>query len=70
VSTIPDAEHVLATIEAGAAGYVTKDNDLPALVNAIRDVAAGGTAVSRELAFVLSTDREDRLELDGPGSSS
>jgi two-component system nitrate/nitrite response regulator NarL len=57
VSTIPDAEHVLATIEVGAAGYVTKDNDLPALVNAIRDVAAGGTAVSPELAFVLSMDR-------------
>ncbi|HEV3359078.1 MAG TPA: response regulator transcription factor [Pseudonocardiaceae bacterium] len=57
VSTIPDAEHVLATIEAGAAGYVTKDNDLPALVDAIRDVAAGGAAVSPELAFVLSTDR-------------
>ncbi len=57
VSTIPDAEHVLATIEAGAAGYVTKDNDLPALVSAIRDVAAGGTSVSPELAFVLSTDR-------------
>lgn len=57
VSTIPDAEHVLATIDAGAAGYVTKDNDLPALVDAIRDVAAGGVAVSPELAFVLSTDR-------------
>jgi two-component system, NarL family, nitrate/nitrite response regulator NarL len=57
VSTIPDAEHVLATIEAGAAGYITKDNDLPALVSAIRDVAAGRTAVSPELAFVLSTDR-------------
>jgi two-component system, NarL family, nitrate/nitrite response regulator NarL len=40
-----------------AAGYVTKDNDLPALVSAIRDVAAGGTAVSPELAFVFSTDR-------------
>lgn len=57
ISTIPDAEHVLATIEAGAAGYVTKDNDLPALIDAIRDVAAGGVAISPELAFVLSTDR-------------
>jgi DNA-binding NarL/FixJ family response regulator len=56
VSTIPDAEHVLATIEAGAAGYITKDNDLPVLVEAIRDVAAGGVAISPELAFVLSND--------------
>lgn len=57
VSTIPDAEHVLATIEAGAAGYITKDNDLPVLVEAIRDVAGGGVAISPELAFVLSNDR-------------
>jgi two-component system nitrate/nitrite response regulator NarL len=57
VSTIPDAGHVLATIESGAAGYITKDNDLPALVCAIRQVAGGGVAVSPELAFVLSTDR-------------
>jgi DNA-binding NarL/FixJ family response regulator len=56
VSTIPDAEHVLATIEAGAAGYITKDHDLPALADAIRDIAAGHAAVSPELAFVLSTD--------------
>lgn len=60
ISTIPDPEHVLATIEAGASGYVTKDNDLEALVSAIRTVAAGGDVVSPELAFVLSTDR--RLE--------
>lgn len=57
ISTIPDAEHVLATVEAGAAGYVTKDNDLPALIDAVREVAAGGVAISPELAFVLSTDR-------------
>ncbi|MEZ0114335.1 two-component system nitrate/nitrite response regulator NarL [Catenulispora sp. EB89] len=57
VSTIPDAEHVLATVEAGAAGYITKDNDLPALLDAIREVAGGGVAISPELAFVLSTDR-------------
>jgi DNA-binding NarL/FixJ family response regulator len=57
ISTIPDAEHVLATIEAGAAGYITKDNDLPALIDAVREVAAGGVALSPELAFVLSTDR-------------
>jgi two-component system nitrate/nitrite response regulator NarL len=45
VSTIPDAEHVLATIEAGAAGYVTKDNDLPALVSANRGrLRSGGCA--------------------------
>jgi two-component system, NarL family, nitrate/nitrite response regulator NarL len=56
VSTIPDAEHVLITLEAGAAGYITKDNDLTALVTAIGEVAAGAMALSPELAFVLTTD--------------
>ncbi|GAB2930849.1 response regulator transcription factor [Micromonospora polyrhachis] len=56
VSTIPDADGVLATIEAGASGYVTKDQDLEVLVQAIRDVVAGGLVVSPELAFVLSRD--------------
>lgn len=57
VSTIPDPAQVLATIGAGAAGYITKDNDLPALLEAIVAVAGGGTAISPELAFVLSTDQ-------------
>jgi DNA-binding NarL/FixJ family response regulator len=56
VSTIPDPGYVLAAIEAGASGYITKDNDLPALADAIREVAAGRAAVSPELAFVLATD--------------
>lgn len=56
VSTIPDAESVLATIEAGAAGYITKDKDLPELLAAIRDVAEGGSAITPELAFLLSRD--------------
>jgi DNA-binding NarL/FixJ family response regulator len=57
VSVIPDPEHVLATIEAGAAGYITKDHDLDALAAAIREVAAGTIALTPELAFILSQDR-------------
>ncbi|CAM3223880.1 putative transcriptional regulatory protein NarL [Arthrobacter ulcerisalmonis] len=56
VSTIPDQEHVLATLEAGAAGYITKDNDLPTLVDSILAAARGELVVSPELAFLLSTD--------------
>lgn len=56
VSTIPDAAGVLATIEAGASGYITKDQDLDTLLQAIKDVAAGHSVVSPELAFVLSRD--------------
>jgi DNA-binding NarL/FixJ family response regulator len=56
VSTIPDAEHVLATLAAGAAGYITKDHDLAALADAVRSVAAGDSVVSPELAFIISRD--------------
>lgn len=57
VSTIPDTEHVISTISAGASGYVTKNRDLATLAGAIRDVAGGDFALSPELAFVLSRDR-------------
>jgi DNA-binding NarL/FixJ family response regulator len=57
VSVIPDTEHVLATMEAGAAGYLTKDHDLQALVDAVRKVAAGETVVTPELAFIMSGDK-------------
>ncbi|MCB0910153.1 MAG: response regulator transcription factor [Propionibacteriaceae bacterium] len=64
VSTIPDADGVLATLEAGAAGYLTKDQDLDALLAAVREVAAGGSALSPELAFMISRDsRPQRPQL-------
>lgn len=56
VSTIPDADAVVQTIEAGASGYLTKDQDLQVLTESIRDVAAGQLVMSTELAFVLSRD--------------
>lgn len=64
VSTHHDQAAALTTVEAGAAGYVTKDNDLPRLLEALREVAAGGTAHSRELAFTLMQDhRPERPKL-------
>ncbi|MEO8528217.1 MAG: response regulator transcription factor [Pseudolysinimonas sp.] len=64
VSTIPDPEHVIATVNAGAAGYVTKNRDLEALAHAIREVANGEFSLSPELAFLLSRDhRIDRPSL-------
>jgi DNA-binding NarL/FixJ family response regulator len=60
MSVIPDTEHVIATIEAGASGYVTKSNDLDALTAAIREVAAGGSPITPELAFALSRDMRPR----------
>jgi two-component system nitrate/nitrite response regulator NarL len=57
VSAIAESGHVLATIEAGAAGYITKDHDLAALADAARRVAGGVSAITPELAFILSQDR-------------
>lgn len=63
VSTIPDQEQVLATLSAGASGYITKDNDLPVLIEAIRRAAAGTLEISPELAFLLSTDKRPQRPL-------
>lgn len=51
-----DGRAMIDTFEAGALGYVTKDNDLEALANALREVSAGRTVFSRDLAFALSRD--------------
>lgn len=64
VSTHHDQIDALATIRAGAEGYVTKDNDLVRLIEALRVVASGETAFSRELAFTLMQDHApERPEL-------
>jgi DNA-binding NarL/FixJ family response regulator len=57
VSVIPDPDQVLATIEAGASGYITKDHDLETLAEAIQQVAGGGSVITPDLAFILSQDR-------------
>ncbi|WP_432053559.1 response regulator [Streptomyces sp. bgisy022] len=56
ISTVPDRARIIESVRAGAAGYLTKDNDLPTLVAAIEDVAAGRSAHSPELAFACAHD--------------
>jgi two-component system, NarL family, nitrate/nitrite response regulator NarL len=56
VSALADTELILATMEAGADGYLTKNDDRDQLVEAIRQVAAGEIVISRELAFAFSRD--------------
>ena len=60
ISTHHDDTGIVATFRAGSHGYLTKDHDLAALVEAIRQVAAGETAFSPELAFALSRDTEQQ----------
>ncbi|MET9153415.1 response regulator transcription factor [Streptomyces griseoflavus] len=59
ISTVADRRRIVAAIAAGADGYLTKDHDLPALVEAVEEVAGGGTVHSPELAFAWAHD-------DGP----
>ncbi|MFC1232036.1 MULTISPECIES: response regulator transcription factor [Streptomyces] len=56
ISTVPDRARIIESVRAGAEGYLTKDNDLPTLVAAIEDVAAGRSAHSPELAFACAHD--------------
>ena len=54
-------QYAVRCLRAGAAGYLTKESAPEELVNAIRQVAAGGKYVSRVLAessgFALERDR-------------
>lgn len=56
ISTTSDRARVIESVRAGADGYLTKDNDLSTLVNAIQEVAAGRGAHSPELAFACAHD--------------
>ncbi|WP_246094838.1 response regulator [Streptomyces roseicoloratus] len=56
ISTVPDRTRIIEALRAGADGYLTKDNDLPTLVAAVKDVVAGHGAHSPELAFACAHD--------------
>ncbi|WP_137991010.1 response regulator [Streptomyces vilmorinianum] len=56
ISTVPDRSRIIESLRAGADGYLTKDNDLPTLVAAVQDIAAGRSAHSAELAFACAHD--------------
>jgi DNA-binding NarL/FixJ family response regulator len=57
VEIIPDTEYVIATLEAGAEGYLTKKRSLDDIITAVRDVAAGKLAPSPDLAFAVTRDK-------------
>src|SRR5687767_2225880 len=53
LSSYPDEDAVMATVVAGASGYLIKDIAHPALEQAILDVAAGKTIVDASIASRL-----------------
>ena len=56
VSAHVDCDLVIATTSAGADGYIAKTHGMATLVAALREVAAGGTAYSPELAHCWQRD--------------
>lgn len=56
VSVWGDTGQITDAFAAGAQGYVTKDHDLSELATAIRDVAAGETVYTPELAMACLRD--------------
>jgi two-component system nitrate/nitrite response regulator NarL len=59
-SVIPDREYIASTTEAGAAAYITKNNNLDALADVIRAVHEGRSHTTPEHAFWLSRDDRPR----------
>lgn len=53
VTVFADEEHVLASIEAGATGYVLKDSLPEELITLIKQLRAGGSPISPMIARML-----------------
>jgi len=64
-TTFADEHHVIASIEAGASGYLLKDSPLPAIAQDIRVLHGGGSPISPRIARqVLMRFRPDEQRAD------
>ena len=61
-TTFADERHVIASIEAGASGYLLKDSALPAIPEDIRVLHGGGSPISPRIA------RQVLMRFRTPGS--
>lgn len=50
LTAFEDEERLFSALKAGASGYLTKQTPLQAVVQAVKDVAGGGTVISPALA--------------------
>ena len=60
-----EMQFVARMLEAGASGYLLKDDAFEELAQAIREVAAGGTYLSPRIASLVVADYVARLREDG-----
>src|SRR5262245_24212118 len=65
LSMYSDEEYLIRALNAGAKGYLLKDQAEADLVRAVRSVAAGRTFFSPDIAQVLLEDYVRRLQRDG-----
>jgi two-component system, NarL family, response regulator DesR len=77
LTTFARSGYLRRALDAGAAGYLLKDNPASTLANAVRNVHAGATAIDPDLAREAWTERDplnDRerrvLRLAGQGLSN
>jgi DNA-binding NarL/FixJ family response regulator len=70
VSASARPSDVLGAIRAGACGYVTKQAETDMLVSAVRTVAAGGFALSSQLADILQSELADTPLTTGPDQTA
>lgn len=64
-TTFADERHVIASIEAGASGYLLKDSPLPMIAEDIRVLHGGGSPISPRIARqVLMRFRPDERAAD------
>ena len=66
VTVFGDEEHVLASIEAGAAGYLLKDASEESFLSGIRELMNGGSPISPIIARRLLR----RFHADSPGDNN
>lgn len=62
-SAYEEAQLVMEAVQAGAAGYVNKHRDTTDVAQAVREVAAGGEAISPEMLRALSAALRERPQL-------
>jgi len=73
ITIFGDEEHVLASIEAGATGYILKDSHPEELVGLIAQLRAGGSPISPVIArqllkrFKLKGEATEALDPQNPG---
>ncbi|RSS81233.1 response regulator transcription factor [Streptomyces sp. WAC06614] len=66
LTAFDDSSLVFQAIQEGAAGYILKDASRAQLVEAVAQVAAGGTVIPPELAGGLAGEIRGRLKDEGP----